>query len=320
MRYEIVKHNSLEWDNILKVFEDASIYQTIAFSKSSLGGNNLEQFLVYEGDKIIAAAIVRIKILPLLNRGLAYIRWGPLTNLSEETLEEALSLLKREYVIRRKLFLRILSQDYSDNSNISNIFKSHNFKSIVINLKNDLDELKVKMRKKWRYNLKRAQKNDLVIDIGNSDNDFDIFYKIYEEMHSRKQFDEFVDVQTFKEINSELSEEMKMRIFICLQDNVPISSIVVSVIGNRGIYLLGGSTEAGRKTGASYLLQWEAMMWLKSKGITFYDLGGIDKEKNPGVYTFKAGMGGQEISFPGGFQSCNNLMSKLIVKIGELLN
>ena len=326
IKYKIVNNESNEWESILKLFRDSSIYQTDAFARKSLGGENIEKFIVYNDSEVIGAALVRLKVLPILNKGLAYIRWGPLINLNEEILEEILALLKNEYVFKRNLLLRILSYHYPENQNITNKYEAQNFvstsnsyKSILIDLTNDIEKLKSNLRKKWRYSLKQAEKKELVIDVGSSEEHFDTFYGIYKEMHSRKKFDELVDVQNFKRINNQLSDDMKMKIFLCSYNNVPVSGILVSTIGEKGIYLFGGSTEVGLKTGASYLLQWEAIKWLKSKGKTYYDLGGIDSKRNPGVYTFKSGMGGKEITYPGTFQMCNSLTSRFIVKLGEII-
>jgi hypothetical protein len=36
--------------------------------------------------------------------------------------------------------------------------------------------------------------------------------------------------------------------------------------------------------------------WLKERGVRWYDLGGIDPEGNPGVYHFKKGFSGMDVS------------------------
>jgi lipid II:glycine glycyltransferase (peptidoglycan interpeptide bridge formation enzyme) len=41
-------------------------------------------------------------------------------------------------------------------------------------------------------------------------------------------------------------------------------------------------------------LQWNTIVRAKSRGIRYYDLGGIDAVANPGVYHFKSGLGGDE--------------------------
>jgi lipid II:glycine glycyltransferase (peptidoglycan interpeptide bridge formation enzyme) len=77
---------------------------------------------------------------------------------------------------------------------------------------------------------------------------------------------------------------------------------VSSLLGDTGVYLLGGANEAGRKCGSSYLLHWRALERMKSAGMRWYDLGGINPVDNPGGYQFKKGMGGMDLCAPGPYQ------------------
>ncbi len=332
IKYKIHKYNSDEWNKILSLFDDASIYHTNGFIKHSVGGENAEHFVVYNSEEIIAAANIRIKTIPTLNRGVAHLRWGPLWQLKDEELNIdvfriALEKLYEEYVVKRKLVLRITSNQYvEEENNFTKIFNEVGFKlfmnpdkTIVIDISKDEETLRKNFRKKWRYSLKQAEKKDLTIVKGNSQELFDEFVKIYKEMHSRKNFEETVSVDNFKEINDDLLAENKLQIFICKYGDEPLSAMVSTALGNSGIYLLGGSTTEGLKMSSSYLLQWETMMWLKSLGKRWYDLGGIDAEENPGVYTFKTGMGGNEVTSIGGFEAGEDFISKKMVQLVELV-
>lgn len=328
---EIKRLNSEEWNNILTQFKDATIYQTEEFSRNSVGGDYLEQFTVKHDNTVISAALIRVKILPMLNRGIAYIRWAPLwqktnSETNYDIFDKTLNLLLEEYVLKRKLMLRIMSNLDSADERINESLKKNNFnsytpnsKSIIVDISEELDTIRARFRKKWRYSLKQAEKKDLEIKIGSDDFLFDEFLDIYKSMHSRKGFEENIDVESFKKINSSLDEKNKLKIFICFKDNNPLSAMVVSAIGNTGIYLLGGTTAKGLELSSSYLLQWEVIKYLKSNEVSYYDLGGIDEKENPGVYTFKSGMGGKEINYVSGIQASKNILSKLIIKIGELI-
>ena len=328
-KYSVKKLDNKEWSDILLSFDDASVYQTDIFAKNSIGGSDLEQFTLRLDDKIIAAALVRVKTIPLLNKGIAYIRWAPLlqknnSELDPEIFRAALVELRNEYVINRKLVLRIMSNLDSNNESYSDIVlnSDYNFytpksKSIVIDISKDEEILKANLRKKWRYSLRQAEKLDLKIEVGTTEEYFKIFFDIYNQMHTRKNFDENVNVESFRQINNELASNLKLQIFICSINDEPLSAMVTSVIGKTGIYLLGGTSKKGLELSSSYLLQWEVIKWMKAHGLTQYDLGGIDKEENPGVYTFKSGMGGEEISYLSGLEASENWLSKLILKVAE---
>ena len=122
------------------------------------------------------------------------------------------------------------------------------------------------------------------------------FCRMYEQMWKRKTFETTVDVEEFGRLQEDLPETHRMRILICEQDGVPVAGLVASAMGDSAIYLLGATSDDGLNAKGAYLLQWTLIQWLKENGIKWYDLGGIDPEGNPGVYTFKKGLSGTDVS------------------------
>jgi lipid II:glycine glycyltransferase (peptidoglycan interpeptide bridge formation enzyme) len=70
-------------------------------------------------------------------------------------------------------------------------------------------------------------------------------------------------------------------------------------------------------TKGSYLNQWWMMGELKARGCRWYDLGGINPDTNPGVYHFKSGMGGEDVTQLGQFELCRDALSGWAVRLGE---
>jgi lipid II:glycine glycyltransferase (peptidoglycan interpeptide bridge formation enzyme) len=187
-------------------------------------------------------------------------------------------------------------------------------RTFLLNLSPPLEELRKKLDQKWRNQLNRAEKNNLTLVEGGGAAEYRIFQQIYEKMWSRKQFDTTVDVSEFGRICEDLPPELKMKILICGHQGKPVSAIVCSAIGNTGIYLLGATHDDGLNTKGAYLLQWTMIKWLKENGFQFYDLGGIDPEKNPGVYHFKQGLSGQDVSRIASFEACEDFISAIGMK------
>ncbi len=71
------------------------------------------------------------------------------------------------------------------------------------------------------------------------------------------------------------------------------------IVGNRACDYLAAATEAGRKSRSSYATLWQLLLHCKEQGVVSYDLGGIDPQENPGVYTFKKETGAREMKFVG---------------------
>jgi len=95
----------------------------------------------------------------------------------------------------------------------------------------------------------------------------------------------------------------------------PLAGLMAFAFGAEAIYMYGASSDAGREHMPTYLLQWEAMRWARTQGCRRYDFWGIPDDPtaeapaagdNPnvrqglwGVYRFKQGFGGREVTYPG---------------------
>jgi lipid II:glycine glycyltransferase (peptidoglycan interpeptide bridge formation enzyme) len=101
---------------------------------------------------------------------------------------------------------------------------------------------------------------------------------------------------------------------ICQDKGTPVAGLVTSAMGDSAIYLLGGTNEEGLKSQGAYLLQWTMIKWLKERGIRWYDLGGIDPERNPGVYSFKRGFSGADLRQLNPMVGCSSVVSSAIVR------
>jgi lipid II:glycine glycyltransferase (peptidoglycan interpeptide bridge formation enzyme) len=133
-------------------------------------------------------------------------------------------------------------------------------------------------------------------------------------MRKRKTFETTVDIHEFGRIQGDLAESHRLRILICEDKGEPVAGLVASAMGDTAIYLLGATSDKGLNSKGAYLLQWTLIKWLKDKGFKWYDLGGIDPERNPGVYHFKRGLSGADVSHLNPLVACNSLASSAIVR------
>ena len=317
-----------EWNMLLRSFRDANLYQTSAFAKNSKGGEKSEKFILYENNLPTAAALVRIKTFPLLNKGIAYIRWGPLWRRYEGENHQAnfsyiLASLRQEYSVKRKLLLRTTpnlidstDQKYNELFEKQGYSLNHSiekYKTLIIDLKKTKEEIQNNFVKDWKRRLRRGFEKDLKVRIGTSNDYYHTFNRLYNEMRTRKKFKEYVSPLLLDKVQNQLSPESKMKILICSYKGEDIAAFVISSIGENGLALLAGSSELGLKLSASIMLHWKTIEWLKINNYKFYDLGGIDIMNNYPVYKFKKGSGAKEISFIGTFETCSNYSSKLFI-------
>ncbi len=321
------------WGDSLKDFDDANVYQTWNFSILAQNEKTVRHLAIYENHNLIGLVQVRIRVIPILNRGIAYILNGPVWQKKNqenniEILSDIFAVLRQEFVVNQKLLLRIKPFIFSDkisnfgfieDINFKRVEKIRQYQTLVLYLDKDLDEIRKCFKQKWRNQLNQSERHGIDIIQGNGPELYKEFLKIYNQMIVRKKFKEFVNPYRMGKMSEELDEEFKLKIFMAYKDNLPIASLIGSAIGNTGIYLLGASNEIGGKYKGSNLLQWEMIKWLKQMGCSRYDLGGINPKNNPGVYKFKLGISKDEVTGAGTYEACASKLAKVIVNTGEFL-
>ena len=322
------------YDETLLLFEDSNMYQTYEYNLQAKGGRNMCTVVLKKGDKILGVSIVRVVKVPFFNFGLAYIYRGPVWQRknavnSIEILSIFLKLLKEEFVLKRKLALRISPNLLKENDkDFEKLFielgftsrgKSAGSNTFYVDLCPPLEELRKNLSKNWRKKLKKSEDEGLRIVSGREDSLFQEVEKLYLEMVKRKGFDPGVDVNKLKATQFCLPQSMKMIATICYSNDVPISGLVFSAIGYTGIPILAATSDLGTDYNGSYLLHWQMLIYLKENGFKYFDLGGIDKEKNPNVYNFKHGMGGVEVHYLDVMDLGSNKFLNAILKRAQLI-
>jgi lipid II:glycine glycyltransferase (peptidoglycan interpeptide bridge formation enzyme) len=325
------------WCRILGKFADANIYQTWPYSAVTSSGRNVSHLILRKNGEIIAAAQARIAKLPLISVGIAYVRWGPLwrhtaTATDEETFRQAIRALRNEFSCKRGLVLRLFPIVYdNDPPSLTTILAEEGFSSvgaetrsrtILMDINPPLETLRQGMNSHWKRELKLAERNRLEVVEGSDDGLFGMFIEIYREMVSRKRFSEGNDINQFRLMQAQLPENLKMNIMLCKSEQGICAGVVYSAVGNTALYLFGATSNVGKKSNGSYLLQWRLIEKAKEAGRTVYDLNGINPAKNPGTYKFKndlAGQHGRDVHFVGRFDSHASFLSHACIQLGDKL-
>ena len=320
------------WDDSLNEFDDANIYQSWEYARVVQNEKDIKHLAFFSGDVLMGLAQVRIKRVPFLGWGIAYIFKGPVwlkkkQEPNVEVLFNILKLLEHEFVIKNKLVVRVHPYLYSDYNYLNNtgIDFTYNLtspkdphKTVVLYLDIELEEIRKKLKQKWRNCLNQSERNGLNVVSGTDKVLYDTFLKLYDKMIERKKFKEYVNPRDVGKLIDVFGNNSKLMTFVAFKDQTPVSALVGAGLGNTGIYLLGASNKLGMKNKASYLLQWEMIKWLKRNGITRYDLGGIDSVKNPGVYKFKTGITEFEVEEIGAFDIVNSKLQGLFIGLIKL--
>ena len=328
---EMDRTTPAEWSAMLDLFYDANLYQTWSYGAVRWGRKNLSHLVLKRNGEVFGMAQLRIIRPTRFNFGMAYLRWGPLchrrgTELDPEATSRMATALEEEYVRKRGLLLQILPNAFVGSPRAA-LFQSsfssftqepqtsaNVYRTFVLDLTPPIEELRRNLDPKWRNKLNQSEKKGLKVRAGNGTDEYRTFCRMYDQMWKRKTFETTVDVDEFERLQKDLPVTHRMRILICEQDGVPVAGLVASAMGDSAIYLLGATSDDGLNTKGAYLLQWTLIQWLKENGIRWYDLGGIDPEGNPGVYSFKRGLCGADVQQLTPLVACDSVVSSAVVR------
>lgn len=324
----------LEWSSVLDGFDDGNLYQSWSYGTVRFGRKKVSHFILRRGGEIAAAAQVIVVKVPMVNAGIAYVYRGPMwkrNGVAEpDAFRQAVRALREEYVRRRGLLLRIVPGEIDDGADALKACLEGEglradpsvrpYRTLRMDLALPLETLRGGLRKDWKNKLNKAEKSDLKIIEGTGGELYDIFKALYREMVSRRGFVDRVDVEEFGAIQKDLPGHQKMRIMLCEAGGECVAALVWSALGDTGVTILRATGDRGLESNAAFLLSWRMLEWLKENGYRYLDLGGINPEGNPGVYTYKSGLSGKtgvDVRFLGRFQDTSRLVSRAAVVAWE---
>ncbi len=176
--------------------------------------------------------------------------------------------------------------------------QSDSYKTIWLDISQDLQILRQNLLKKWRNALSKAERADMEIVWSRGGANLGWLVENYLEEKNRRNY-AGASLKTLMALISEFSRGQNLLIGTATLDGKPIASILILVHGKAATYQIGYTNKAGRVNCAHHLLLWSALQKLKEEKIHDFDLGGINDEEAKGVRDFKMGMGGEVVESPG---------------------
>jgi hypothetical protein len=325
---EFHKLPAQDWDQVLRGFSDATIYQTHAYGSERWGSRKLEHVLLKDAGQVVAAAQVTVARFPLTGAGVAYLPWGPLWRPRHKEPDpahfgEIAAALLSEFSERRRMLVRMAPAEFAEEgwsgeAGVLNAgWKRSNWKpphrTMVVDLRRPLEVIRKEMSSKWRENLRRGERGLFSLVEGTEQALLGRFRSLFQRMWEMKQFVQHVDYEEFVRVNACLPEDLKLATTLCTYEGRDVAGVVWTAIGRIGIPLFSASVDEGRKLRAAYLMRWKALERMREKGCEFLDQGGISEAANPGSYAFKEGMGGKIVNYAGYFETCQSAWCEGVV-------
>ena len=306
--------NLAEAQRCSRLFADLDYTQEPGYALEAAArvGTCAEFVVVEDTGEAVGFASVRIKPIPLLGGGLAYLHGGPATrrtdeNFSSAVWEACLGEIARHYA-RRKLTVRVsapveqgasggLDADYRDLG-----FKrsANGGRTIALDLSPSLDELRASLAGKWRTDLRRGERGDLRVVRSSAPEDIAQLQPMLADLAAQKRFGLAQDAEFYARAarHAVPDEPPPFVAHLAYAGDRLVGGHIGAFTGDTAVYLLGAVDPVGREERAAFLLQWAVIEHARERGLKRYDLGGIDPDANPDVYRFKGRMGGQEVERP----------------------
>lgn len=290
-----------QWDEFTQRFPGIHILQTKAWGdlKTAFGW----QAVRIAKDGAGAQVLIR-RIVPGIS--MAYIPKGPAGE-QWQTLEAEIDAMCRR---RGIAFLKIEPDQWITDPQQAQppsgfIRSPHSIQPLntaVVNLQGDEKTILGGMKQKTRYNINLALKKGVIV---RPTSDVKLFHNLMEITGERDQFGVH-NLSYYQTAYDLFHPRGNCELFLAQYEDEPLAALMAFAQGKRAWYLYGGSSNLHRDRMPNYLLQWEAMRWVRAIGCLEYDLWGIpdvdeqELEENFlkrddglwGVYRFKRGFGG----------------------------
>jgi len=232
---------------------------------------------------------------------------------TKEMIEKLLELGKQKNAIYIQLEPNVLSHSSFVIRHSSFIPSHHPLftkYTFILDLMKPEDELLARLHPKTRYNIKVAQKHNVVVKEDNSPAAFKEYLRLTEETTSRQGF--FAHNKTYHETMWKVMHAAGIaHLFTATHQGEVLSAWIVFVWGDTVYYPYGASGRSHREVMAPTLLLWEIAKWASQKGLKYFDLwgamgpsstGGPDvNDPWYGFHRFKQGFNPRLVEFAGSF-------------------
>lgn len=307
-----------EWDAFLSDHPRAHLLQTAAWGDlKGRFGWKVERLQV--GD---CGAQVLFRRLPL-GLTLAYVPKGPVGNWIPTLLPDLDALCRR-----RRTFALKVEPDSTEDPDMAAALSAHGLlpsphtvqprRTLIVDLSGNEEDVLCRMHQKTRYNIGLAIRKGVTVHPWD---DVAAFSSMLQDTGARDRFSPHVP-DYYRYAYNLFRGSGAGELLVAEVTGKALAALMVFARGTRAWYLYGASAGHERQRMPTYLLQWEAMRWARSRGCQQYDLWGVpDADFGQledefasrsdglwGVYRFKRGFGGTLVRSAGAWDRPYNAL------------
>ncbi len=272
------------WDAFVAAHPQAQILQTHAWAalKSRFGWES-RRVLVCPQDTLQAGASLLLR--RALGLTVAYVPRGPVVDwdnaplvartlaaVEEEARRAGASVLRVEPELPDSLAHRAQLWDHGFRPSDQTIQPPS---TIVLSLEGDEDAILQRMKSKWRYNVRLAERKGVRVRPLQR-HELPVFVELMGETGARDGF--ALHSADYYTAAYDLFCPRWGTFLLAEYAGEPLAAIVVMACGATAWYLWGASSNRERNRMPNHALQWAGMRWAKARGARRYDFWGIPDE------------------------------------------
>lgn len=302
--------DKMEWERFVTDHPEANFlhsWQWGTFNERL--GRQVERVGIYK-DSALKGVILGVVIPARRGRHIVE-AGGPILDWADREVVEAwTSELRRLARKHRCSFVRVRPQLEETEESVR-LFKKLGFKPAPMHVTADLthqlhlpktdEELKKGMRKGTRYEINRAQKLGIQVEIVNDDEHLNEFVELQMETAMRQKFVPFT-APFLKEQFKAFLEDGNVSLYRASHEGNLLAYAFIIFYGQEAAYHYGASAELARTIPGAYAIQWQAIHDAQKRGCSRYNFWGVAEHGQTqhrfyGVSVFKRGFGGEDVAY-----------------------
>lgn len=200
-----------------------------------------------------------------------------------------------------------------------------NFSTVLLDLSPDLETIMSSLNQKGRHAIRRAERDGVTaVAVESSDENCQLMYKLLADT-AEGSF-RIRHYEYYKTFWQRYAAAGLGQLFFAYVDGEVVAGAYAIAFGHKGTYKDGASIRERTVYGASHLLQWRVIEWMKSRGVIIHDLCGappsdqIKNEQHPhyGIGRFKTSFNKQVTDYVGAYDlAVRPLQYRIWAKLGE---
>jgi len=264
----------------------------------AMHGWSVDRVFALEDDRVVAAAQILTRRMPLPLRAFSYVPRGPV---GEQGTSEAFLTAIADYAKRTHHSVALSVEPNSSEFPMYDGWEksAHHIlpaRTIVLDLYKSESDLLSVMVKKTRQYIRKSAAEAITIRSVRTREELEKCLAVYHETSKRAKFALHGDQYYYDAFNA-LGEFSP--VFAAYNaDDQPIAFLWLAISAETSFELYGGMNSEGQELRANYALKWHAIRKTKEWGLHWYDFGGLIGD---GVSNFKQSWSDTETELAGTF-------------------